>query len=77
MLVLPYLPYLPYLTPPAYIRACVRVCACARVCEFLFFSMEGMEVWKKVMNKGSATSILVPYLCLGMEGWFFRGGLNG
>lgn len=63
---LPYLPYLPYLVPPARIRAgarmCVRVCACMRI-----FSMEGMEVWKRYMNKGSPTSTPVPYLLGGME----------
>lgn len=77
MLVLPYLPYLPYLPSPARMRAWVRVCACARVCEYSFLSMEGMEVWKMVINKGSTTSILVPYLVLGVEGWFFIGGING
>lgn len=66
-LVLPYLPYLPYLMLPARIRG--RVCVCARICVSTYFSMEGMEVWKSGMNKSSPTSIPVPYLNLGMEGW--------
>ena len=59
--VLPYLPYLPYLAPPACIRAGARACAraCMRMC---VFSMEGMEVWKNVVFKGSPTSTPVPYL---------------
>lgn len=66
MLVLPYLPYLPYLAPPACIRAGAR--ACARVCmRMCIFSMEGMEVWKRRMNKCSPTSTPVPYLFRGME----------
>lgn len=66
IVVLPYLPYLPYLHPPARIRAGARVCVCARVC-IRIFSMEGMEVWKRCMNKGSPTSTPVPYLLGGME----------
>jgi hypothetical protein len=29
--------------------------------------MVGMEVWKKLINKGTATSTLIPHLYLGME----------
>lgn len=65
-LTLPYLPYLPYLHHPAHTRERVRTCACARVCMYIF-SMVGMEVWKMLMNKGAATSILIPHLDLGME----------
>jgi len=61
IVVLPYLPHLPYLAPPARIRGRMRACARARVYVYIF-SMEGMEVWKRCMNKCSTTSIPVPYL---------------
>jgi hypothetical protein len=66
VLTLPYLPYLPYLHPPAHTRERVRTCARMRVCMYIF-SMVGMEVWKKLINKGTATSTLIPHLYLGME----------
>ncbi|MBY0474201.1 MAG: hypothetical protein K2Q13_03955 [Nitrosomonas sp.] len=59
-LVVPYLPYLPYL-PRAHTYAHTRVRARAYT-YILNSSMEGMEVWKCRMNKGSPTSTPVPYL---------------
>lgn len=61
-------PYLPYLVPPAHIRAGVRAYARMRVCVFINYGMEGMEVWKIGMNKRLQPSTPVPYLNVGMEG---------
>ena len=75
---LPYLPYLPYLAPPAYIRAGVRVCVCARAyMRSVFMVWKVWKVWKSSMDKGSPTSTPAPYLSAGMEPWQLIGGLNG
>lgn len=67
IVILPYLPHLPYLPPPAYIRAGVRACARMRVCVFINYGMEGMEVWNSGFNIWSQPSTPVPYLKRGME----------
>lgn len=62
------IPSIPSIPIPSHTYTQAHMRAHARVRIYIYMVWKVWKVWKRRMNKGSATSILVPYLARGMEG---------